>query len=238
MPPSWASRRRRQKRLLISTRLFPSCLEDRASGRPCVGVSHHKLNGLSRPDALAFYKHAGIQGNEQAMLEFAEEFGNHSLLLKVICGEIATYPRKPFHFDEWRADLVYGGKLVLSELDLKQRYNHILKFALEGLDANKRKLLCRIAVLSENVDYDTLAVLNPYLPPKPTEAALKAYLESPQYRQAIREFDKALTELQDRGLLQWDRENGYYDMHPVVRGHAAEWLEDRDRTETFLAARH
>ena len=262
-------------KVILSTRLFPHVLEDRSSGRPIPGVMLHKLNGLSRPDALAFFRHAGIQGNEQAMLEFADQFGRHSLLLKVICGEIANYAKHPFHFDDWRADPIYGGKLKLSELDLKQRYNHILRFALEGLDEPKRKLLCRIAVLSEGVNYDTLAVLNPYLPPKPKEVKesenpeddwdwkvlnhekkqvrlteyrkakegyaqfqcdLKAYLESTEYRQAVRDFDNALRKLQDCGLLQWDRETRQYDMHPVVRGHASELLEDGDRKQTFLTA--
>ena len=156
-------------KVILSTRLFPSILEDRASGRPIPGVAHHHLNGLSRPDARDFFRHAGIKGSETAMLEFADQFGRHSLLLKVICGEIAQYPRKPFNFDAWRADPIYGGKLKVSKLDLKQSRNHILRFALEGLDGQKRKLLCRIAVLSENVDYDTLAVLNPFLPPRPEE---------------------------------------------------------------------
>jgi hypothetical protein len=263
-------------KVILSTRLLPSILEDRASARPILGVAHLKLNGLSRPDALAFFRNAGIQGNEQAMLEFADQFGRHSLLLVVVCGEIAKYPRRPFHFDAWRADPVYGGQLRLSELDLKQRYNHILRFALEGLDERKRKLLCRIAVLSASVTYDTIAVLNPFLPLRSKTVedlenpiqnwprryltadeqqecssayrkaqdpcrwypdALRAYLESAEYRQAILDFDKALKELHDRGLLQWDRDSGHYDMHPVVRGHAAELLEEGDRKRTFLTVR-
>jgi tetratricopeptide (TPR) repeat protein len=263
-------------KIILSTRLFPHILEDRASHKPILGVAHHELKGLSRSDALAFFKNAGIQGNEKAMLEFADQFGRHSLLLKVVCGEIANYPRQPSNFDTWRADMNYGGKLKLSELDLKQNYNHILHFALDGLEESKRRLLCRIAVLSENVRYDTIAVLNPFLPPKPEvvkepddpqensrwqrlseeeraqrlaryrksldafnqyKEALASYPQSTEYRQTIHAFDKALKELQDRGLLQWDRDNGYYDMHPVVRGHAADFLEDGDRKQTFLKVR-
>jgi hypothetical protein len=263
-------------KVILSTRLFPSILEDRAHLRPIPGVAHHQLDGLSRPDALAFFKHARIQGNEQAMLEFADQFGRHSLLLVVVCGEMAKYPKRSFHFDAWRTDPNYGGKLKLSELNLKQRYNHILRFALEGLVEQKRRLLCRIAVLSENVTYDTLAVLNPFLPPKPKEveepdnpegsygwkrlsddekqerladyrkaqdayrqyqAAMRAHPESAEYRLAILAFDKSLKELQDRGLLQWDRDTGHYDMHPVVRGHAADFLEESDRKQTFLTVR-
>ena len=261
-------------KVMLSTRLFPSALEDKASQRPIPGVAHHHLNGLSRPDTLAFLKHVGIKGNEQAMLDFADQFGRHSLLLKVICGEIAQYPRRPFDFEAWRSDSHYGGKLKLSALDLKQRYNHILRFALEGLDEPKRKLLCRIAVLSENAEYDTLAAINPYFPTKPEsvekpedptgswrwgslteeqrqerlaafeqsqvaygeyQVALQSYQAAAQ--KAMLPFNAALRELQDRGLLQRDHDNGQFDMHPVVRGHAAELLEEGDRKVTFLAAR-
>jgi tetratricopeptide (TPR) repeat protein len=240
------------------------------------GVAHHALDGLWQPDALDFFQDAGIEGDKRAMLEFAEQFDRHSLLLKVVCGEIAKYPRHPYNFDAWRADPFYGGKLKLADLDLKQRYNHILRFALEGLDEPTRKLLCRISLFSESVTGDTLSVLNPFLPPKPAivkepehpeqawdwrwrsddekqtgiadhkraqvayrqyQEALRAYLESVEYEQAIRSFDKGLRELQDRGLLQWDRDGGHYDMHPVVRGHAAEMLDEGDRKQTFLAAR-
>jgi len=262
-------------RMILSTRLFPSILENRASSKPIPGVSHHGLGGLSRSDALAFYKDAGIQGSEQAMLDFADEFGYHCLVLKVVCGIINNYQRKPGDFDTWRTDPAYGAKLKLSELDLKQRYNHILHFALEGLEENKRKLLCRIAVMSEGMKYDTIAVLNPFLPPKPApvdepidpekdswawkdntpaqkqtwlanykkaqdrfrdyQQALQAHQTAAE--QSVRTFDKALHELQDRGLLQWDRESGYFDMHPVVRGHAAEWLEEGDKKQTFRKLR-
>ena len=43
--------------------------------------------------------------------------------------------------------------------------------------------------------------------------------------------------LENRGLLQWDREGNRYEMHPVVRGHAAEIIEENDRTQTFLKVR-
>lgn len=263
-------------KILISTRLFPSGLEDRGSRKPIPGVAHHKLNGLSPPDALALMRHAGVRGNEKGMLAFAGQFGRHSLLLKVVCGMIANYRRKPYDFDAWRSDPNNGGGLKLNKLGLKQRKTHILHFALAGLSEQTRKLLCRIAVISENATYDTLAVLNPFLPPKPEEVeepsdpskgwawrrmsdeekqkaqtsyreaqeahrcyqeAVQAYFASEEYRRAEPAFDAALTELENRGLLQWDREANRYEMHPVVRGHAAELLEAADRTETFHKVR-
>ncbi len=263
-------------KILISTRLFPSGLEDRGSRRPIAGVVHHKLNGLSPPDALALMRHTGVTGDEKAMLAFADQFGRHSLLLKIVCGMIADYRRKPHDFDAWRADPIYGGGLKLSEVELKQRYTHILHFALAGLNELTRKLLCRIAVISENATYDTLAVLNPFLPPKPEEVKepsdpskgwrwrgmseeekqkaqqsyreareayrgyqekVRAYYAGAEYRRAVMAFDASLKELENRGLLQWDREANRYEMHPVVRGYAAELIEAGDRTETFHKVR-
>ena len=64
------------------------------------------------------------------MLSFADQFGRHSLVLRIVCGMIADYRKKPYDFDAWRADPIYGGGLKLSELELKQRYTHILHYAL------------------------------------------------------------------------------------------------------------
>jgi tetratricopeptide (TPR) repeat protein len=263
-------------KILISTRLFPSHLEDRASHKPIPGVKCHELNGLSQPDALELMRQSGVTGDEKAMIAFADQFGRHSLLLRVVCGMIADYRKKPYDFDGWRADPIYGGGLKLSELELKQRYTHILDYALRGLDEATRKLLCRIAVISEHATYETLAVLNPFLPPRPAEVdepsdpskdwrwrrmvdnekadaqrhfqeeleaygryqdALQSYLACAEYRTSVTSFDSALAELEDRGLVQWDRVANHYDMHPVVRGHAAELLEANDRTDTFLKVR-
>ncbi len=223
-------------KILISSRLVPSALEDR-TGRLCRGVAHHHLNGLSRADTLAYFRHVGIRGNESLMLDFAKKFGNHSLVLKVICGDICNYFRKPSDFDAWISDPLHGGRLKLSELDLKQNYTHILHFAMSGLDDPKQKLLSRLAILSEGMDYDTIFVLNPYLPERPSGLSSRDWVNSRPVQEARQQFDKALRELSDRGLVQWDRQTGRFDMHPVVRGHAVDLIPDIDRKTTFLAVR-
>lgn len=319
-------------KILVSTRLFPSGLENDGDARPRRGVAHLPLAGLSRPDTLAYFRSAGVRGDESALLAFAERFGNHSLLLQVICGEIAQYPPDPNGFDRWRADPDAGGRLDLTHPELKERYHRLLAFVLDGLAEPERKLLGRIAVLSENATHDTLSVLNPYLPPAPRVphqpwhpsefdstfqgavaptgggepavdddsseilvldsmgefddnpspdtwlpesvdddlddtlpqdsdadyprhqgasleqyqqavahyrrglAEVHAHYQSSKYRRAVADFERALRRLQDRGLLQFDTARGQYDMHPVVRGHAAERLEDGDRRDTFRTA--
>ncbi len=42
-----------------------------------------------------------------------------------------------------------------------------------------------------------------------------------------RELDAALSELEDRGLLGWDRRANRYDLHPIVRGVAWNGLDGR-----------
>jgi tetratricopeptide (TPR) repeat protein len=263
-------------RILITTRLFPKGLEDRGSHGPIPGVVNYRLDGLTPPDALELMRQAGVKGQEDEMLSFADQFGRHSLLLRIVCGMIADYRKRPYDFDAWRADPSHGGGIKLSKLDLKQRHTHILHYALRGLDDATRKLLSRIAVIFESPTYDTLAVLNPFSPPRPArverpkdppersswsfmrdearrnvearhreredtyrryEHAMSAYFASMQYREGVARFDEALKELEERGLLHWDRDSNRYEMHPVVRGYAAELLNDSDRTATFLSVR-
>ena len=184
-------------------------------------------------------RQSGVTGDSAAMLSFADQFGRHSLLLRIVCGMIADYRKKPYDFDSWCADPIYGGGLKLNEVDLKQRYTHILHYALAGLDEPTRRLLCRIALISEHTTYETLSVLNPFLPPKPDRAKKSTgpSVAGLEYHQAVTSFDTALRELENRGLVQWDRESNRYEMHPVVRGYSAELIEGNDRTETFLKVR-
>lgn len=53
------------------------------------------------------------------------------------------------------------------------------------------------------------------------------------YNEMTTSFDKALTELEERGLLQWDREQDSYDLHPVVRGYSFDLLEQYDKVQVF-----
>lgn len=62
---------------------------------------------------------------------------------------------------------------------------------------------------------------------------LKAYLASPKYKTAIAEFDVALSDLENRGLLQWDRHSDTYDLHPVVRGYAFDQIEQPEKMQTY-----
>jgi tetratricopeptide (TPR) repeat protein len=202
-------------KVLLSSRLMPRILEDRSSHKPIPGVRHLELEGLAPADALDMVRRSGVRGNTAVIRDFVDQFDRHALVLRIVCGMITDYRPKPGDFDAWRADPYAGGGIKLSELPLKQRYTHILDFAFRGLEEKTRQLLSRISVLSDGADYATIAVLNPF--------------------SVLADFHAALSDLEDRGLLQWDREANTYDLHPVVRAYAFDQLEERDRTGAYGA---
>ncbi len=127
-------------KFLITTRLMPSSLENRAH-QPLPGVRHLKLRGLDPADGESLFKSLGTHGNSAAIRRFLRQFDNHSLLIGVLAGRILDYRPAPGDFDRWLADPQEGGSLRLSELDLKQRRTHILAYAFDGLDLQKKQLL-------------------------------------------------------------------------------------------------
>jgi tetratricopeptide (TPR) repeat protein len=61
------------------------------------------------------------------------------------------------------------------------------------------------------------------------QVSLEAYKRA--QREASEWLDGALIDLEGRGLLQWDRTAGTFDLHPVVRGYAVGALSPEARTQ-------
>jgi hypothetical protein len=61
--------------------------------------------------------------------------------------------------------------------------------------------------------------------------ALDAWEKSPELRSAAARFAETITELEVRGLLQYDRSLKRYDLHPVVRGVSAGRLGEKETSE-------
>jgi hypothetical protein len=80
---------------------------------------------------------------------------------------------------------------------------HVLEFALRGLDGADLKVVHTVAAFRMPASYDTLAAL--------LAGDGKLFSNATA-------LDSALTELEDRGLLGWDRRANRYDVHPNVRG--------------------
>ncbi len=199
-----------KSKVLISSRLVPRILVN-TSGQAIPGVRREALQGLRPPDAEALLKSCGVKGDSQAIQNYLKTNCDcHPLVTGVLAGLINEYLPDPGNFDAWVKDVGQGGaRLNLAKLDLIQRRNHILEASLKAVPKESRGLLSILAILSEAVDYLTLAML-----------------EAKEYGPT--ELAAAVRDLRHRGLLQY--EGNRYDLHPVVRA-VAGGLLNPDETE-------
>lgn len=189
----------RASRTLVSTRLYPSALQTR-SGRPGPGCIAYFLEGLTDDDALSLWRSLGVSGKRAELLPLFDSFERHPLLLQALAGEIAHYRRKPGNFAAWK---MARPEFNPAELPLEQRRGHVLKVALQGLEGSAREVLRTITAFRMPANYQTL------------EALLIGEDKACQDTAAL---DKALTELEARSLIGFDKESNRYDAHPIVRG--------------------
>ncbi len=189
----------RSSRILVSTRLYPADLQTEIGGvrLGCEGVF---LRGLADDDALNLWRAFGISGSREALLPLFHTFENHPLLIQALAGEVAHDRRTPGNFDGWRKN---HPDFDPFRLQLVQVKSHVLEYALRGLDETALKVLHTIAAFRMPAAYDTLVdLLVGKRKPCANENALIAIL----------------ADLEDRGLLGWDRRANRYDLHPLVRG--------------------
>ncbi|MFI6094581.1 DUF4062 domain-containing protein [Lentzea sp. NPDC051213] len=191
-------------KILISSRLVPRVLLNQAS-QAIPGVLHQRLPGLRPADAEALLRGCGVTGDGAAMRAYLQRHCDcHPLVTGIVAGLVNDYLPARGDFDAWSAD----GHLDLGELDLVQKRNHILRAALAALGEPGRQLLSTLAILSEAVEYSTLQAVS---------------------RLSSRDLGRAVAELEQRGLLQYDWSSRHYDLHPVVRAVASGGLRDEDR---------
>lgn len=257
-------------KILVTSRLVPQVLLNPAR-QPIPGAKHLPLSGLRPEDAEALARAAGIEGDGARLRAYlTENCDNHPLVVGVLAGLIANYQPDRGNFDTWANDPGPrgGARLNLATLDLIQRRNHILRAALDDLPDPSRHLLSTLALISEAVDYDTLAAFNPHLPPPPDhiteprppeqhrlwehwgeeyqarlrdeyetkrarwnnyQRELAAWQGSDEVREAPQQLDATITDLEERGMLQYDHDTRRYDLHPVVRAVTVGDLRDDDR---------
>lgn len=182
-------------RILITTRLYPSELQT-VTGRELPGCAAVFLRGLEPEDALALWRGMGVSGSDEELAELFARFDHYPLLIRALAGEVARFRRAPGDFGAWRR--ANPGFDPFS-LPLVQVKSHVLAHSLSNLEPVAEKLLHTIAAFRSPVDYDTLLAL--FASDGTSEA-----------------LDTILSELEDRGLLGWDKVNNRYDLHPIVRG--------------------
>ncbi len=189
----------RSSRILVSTRLYPADLQT-GTGEPIPGSLSRFLHGLNDDDALDLWRAFGVTGSHDELLRLFHTFENHPLVIRSLASEIANYRRTPGDFDKWRRS---HPDFDPFRLPLVQVKSHILDFSFRGLDEEARKVLWHVAAFRMPATYDTLtALLVGDGKLFPNESVL----------------DSVLVELEDRGLLGWDKRSNRYDSHPIVRG--------------------
>jgi hypothetical protein len=189
----------RSSRILVSTRLYPADLQT-DTGSERFGCGAIFLPGLSDRDALKLWRAFGISGSRETLLPVFHTFENHPLLIQVLAGEVSHDRRTPGDFDGWRKNHPNFNPFRLPLVQVK---SHVLEFALNGLDGTARKVLVTIAAFRMPASYDTLVAL---LVGEGKQCAGENALII------------ILVDLEDRGLLGWDRRANRYDLHPIVRG--------------------
>jgi tetratricopeptide (TPR) repeat protein len=203
-------------RVLISTRLYPSELQT-PTGHPAPGCSAYFLTGLSDDDALALWRALGVKGSRQELVPIFRSVESHPLLVQALASEVANYRKAPGDFARWRAD---HPQFDPTSLPLVQSRTHILQYALSGLDDDVLGVLRTVVAFRMPATYDTLEAL--------LVGADKTYANT-------QGLDRALTELEDRGLIGWDREANRYDAHPIVRGVVWQQASGRDQEAIYTA---
>jgi tetratricopeptide (TPR) repeat protein len=188
-----------KSRILITSRLYPTALQV-PTGHHRPGCIAHFLRGLSDDDALGLWRALNVAGSRAEVVPIFRSVEGHPLLVQALASEVANYKKAPGDFAQWRVD---HPQFDPASLPLVQSRTHILEFALQGLSAKVRNVLHTLVGFRMPASY----------------ATLEALLVGPdKVCGTVRDLDRALTELEDRGLIGWDREANRYDAHPIVRG--------------------
>lgn len=206
----------RASRILVSTRLYPADLQT-VTGEPLPGCYAIFLQGLADDDALELWRAFGATGARDSLLPLFQRADNHPLLIQALASEVARYRPEPGDFDAWRRDHPDFDPFSLPLVQVK---SHVLDFALRGLDDQAQQVLRTIAAFRMPARYDTLAAL---------------LIGEGKPCADERELDAVLTELEDRGLVGWDKRANRYDLHPLVRGVVWSGLTDDARRGVYTS---
>jgi hypothetical protein len=211
----------RASRILVSTRLYPADLQA-PGGAPSPHCFALFLSGLSDHDALELWRTYGAKGSREVMLPVFQTFGKHPLLLQLLAYEVAEFREAPGDFDAWRAA---NPEFNPFGLELANVQSHVLLHALRGLGPAELRTLHVIAGFRMPASMDTLQALLIRSDEQDDPAQMPFA--------TVGDLDRALTVLEDRGLLGWDRRANRYDLHPIVRGVIWSGIDDNIRADVY-----
>jgi tetratricopeptide (TPR) repeat protein len=190
----------KNSRILISTRLFPAELEtDGGDTRP--GVSRIELKGLTEDDALDLWRAFGVSGSRDLLQPIFDSIDKHPLLIQALAGEIKRYKKAPGNFEKWHEKNPAFDPTKFPKV--QEAMGHVMEYALQDLEEKPRNVLNMISAFRMPTGYETLMAI---------------VLASGGACETEAELDSILIELEDRGLVGWDKRANRYDLHPIVRG--------------------
>lgn len=213
-------------KVIMTSRLLPTALIAEASNL-LHSVTHYKLDGLGEEDALTLISSLGVHGDDSIIKKcLTENFANHPLMVGIVAGLVKDYRREPGNFDRWIEDSEGGATLRQSSSHttvtpdaIAAARARIVATALSKLAPDVRVLLSWIAVLGGPVRFEVIEDLNP-IRSRDTSASDGKVTN-------LAKLISALKYLESHGLLQWNRQQNIYDMHPVVRAYAIDVLETK-----------
>ena len=173
---------------------------------------------MSEDDALGLWRGFGVSGSRAELAPIFRSVESHPLLVQALASEVANYRKAPGDFGEWRKD---HPQFDPTSLPLVQSRTHILDYALNGLSTQAPRGAAYFGRLSHAGELRHLGGL--------AGGARQGLHLGPG------ELDRALTELEDRGLIGWDREANRYDAHPIVRGVVWQLTDAEDQRAVYAA---
>jgi hypothetical protein len=101
-------------------------------------------------------------------------------------------------------------------------------------DEERADLAAQITAQEQEIEANYAAAQQVYAD---YQSAYTAWQARDDLKIAPKRLNTALDRLEDRGLLQWDRQTNRYDLHPVVRAYAFERLTGDKRTQVYQGIR-
>jgi len=206
----------KKTRVLVSTRLYPAELQT-ITGETFPGCRAYFLRGLEDEDAIKLWHAYKVSGSREALLPIFRTFDNYPLLIRALAGEVAKHRRACGDFDVWIRIHPSFSPTTLPTIEVK---SHVLDYAMQDLDEKARKVMYTLAAFRMPSSYDTLVAL----------LVQKDKLFSNEVG-----LDEMLGELEDRGLLGWDKRANRYDLHPIIRATIWDGLGTDLRKDIYLS---
>jgi hypothetical protein len=194
----------RASRILVTTRTDPADLQT-VAGHAMPGTFAYHMGGLNDDDALRFWQELEGTGSRGELLDFFHTFGNLPLLIIMLADRVWHHRSAPGDFDDWHLD-----NPTPFDSPLREVIEGLISTTLDDLDEPLKRVLHTVAAFYVHVP----------VPYKTLDELFVSGREAGRRHEPFTEdsLDKALTELEGRGLLGWDRAANRYSMHQIIRG--------------------